>query len=323
MTAVPQFGRRALLAAPAILAWPARAQDFPTKPVRILVPFAPGGFTDVLGRFIGDRLSQALGQPVVVENKPGAGGNIAAEVVVKGPADGYTLILGSVSVFAINRVLYAKLSYDPDELGVIAVVAAQPNILLAWSGLGVRTVAELIAAAKAKPGAIAYGSFGVGSVAHLTSALFAAEAGIDVLHVPYRGSTPAEADLITGRIQMLFDGGGSAMPHIQAGNAIPLGVSTIDRLADLPDIPPIADTLPGFDMPPWFGLAGHAGTPPAVMARLRDEVGRILHSEPYRRFLRDRQANLVTAALADLPAFLAAERIRWAKAVRQSGATVE
>lgn len=323
-----EIQRRGLLATPLMLsalglATPALAQGFPTRPLRILVPFAPGGFTDILGRYLSDRLSQALGQPVVVENKPGAGGNIAAEQVTKAPADGHTLILASVSVFAINQALYASLPYDPADLAILGVVATQPNILLAWPGLGVNSVPELIAAAKAKPGAIAYGSFGVGSVSHLTAAMLAAEAGVEMLHVPYRGSAPAQADLIAGRVQVLFDGAGTALPQVRAGNARAIGLSWNQRLAELPDVPSIAETLPGFDMSSWFALAGHAGMPAASLARLRLELGRILESDAYLRLLKERQAEPVPVPAAELPAFLAAERTRWAEAVRRSGAKVE
>ena len=311
------------MAGPAVLALPARAQTFPARPLRVLIPFAPGGFTDIMGRFLAERLTHALGQTVVIENKPGAGGSIAAEQVTSAPADGYTLLLASDAVFAINQALYAKLPYNPDDLAILGVAATQPNILLAWPGLGVGSVAELIAAAKAKPDSIAYGSFGNGSVSHLTGAMLAARAGIALLHVFYRGSAPAQTDLIAGRIQILFDGAGTALPQVQAGSVRAIGVSWNRRLAELPDVPTIAETLPGFDMASWFAFATRADVPAPVLARLREAIGAALASEAFLRFLKERQAEPVPVASADLPAFLAAARTRWAEAVQRSGARVE
>ncbi|MCC7282071.1 MAG: tripartite tricarboxylate transporter substrate binding protein [Acetobacteraceae bacterium] len=323
-----EIQRRGLFASPLLLApfalgQPALAQDFPARPLRLLVPFAPGGFTDILARYIADQLGRALGQPVVVENRPGAGGSIAAEQVAKAAPDGHTLLLASVAVFAINPALYPSLPYDPAALALVDVVATQPNILLANPASGIGSVPELIAAAKAKPGTIAYASNGNGSVTHLTMAMLAAEAGIELLHVPYRGSAPGLVDLVAGRVQVMFDGAGTALPQVAGGAARAIGLSWDRRLAELPDVPPISATLPGFDMSAWFALAGHAGMPGPVMTELRRAVGQILASEPFLRLLKERQAEPVRIGGADLPAFVAAERGRWAEAVRRSGARVE
>jgi tripartite-type tricarboxylate transporter receptor subunit TctC len=226
-------------------------------------------------------------------------------------------------VFAINPALYPSLPYDPAELGIIGVAATQPSILLAYPGAGIGSVPELIQAAKARPGAIAYASNGNGSVTHLTAAMLAAQAGIELLHVPYRGSAPGLADLIAGRVQIMFDGAGTALPQVKGGTARAIGLSWKQRLADLPDVPAIAETLPGFDMSSWFALAGHATMAPPTMARLRAELGRILGSEPYLRLLKERAAESVSVSEAQLPGFLVAERARWAEAVRRSGAKVE
>jgi tripartite-type tricarboxylate transporter receptor subunit TctC len=319
--------RRGILAASLLASLsagrPAAAQEFPARPLRLLVPFAPGGFTDILARYIADRLGAALGQPVVVDNRPGAGGNIAAEMVAKAQPDGHTLLLASVAVFAINPALYPILPYDPAELGIIGVAATQPNILLAWPEAGIGSVPELIAAARAKPGSIAYASNGNGSVTHLTAAMLAAQAGIELLHVPYRGSAPGLADLIAGRVQIMFDGAGTALPQVRGGTARAIGLSWNRRLSELPDVPAISETLPGFDMSSWFALAGHAAMPAPAMARLADEVGRILGSDAFLRLLKERQAEPVRVSAAELPAFVAGERARWAEAVRRSGAKVE
>jgi tripartite-type tricarboxylate transporter receptor subunit TctC len=311
--------RRTLLAGPALLARPARAQ----RPTRLLVPFAAGGFTDILARFLAEPLGAALGAPVVVENRPGAGGTIAAEMVAKAPPDGSTLILASVAVFAINPALYPALPYAPDDLALAGVVATQPNILLAHPGAGFDSVAGLVAAARARPGAIAYASNGNGSVTHLTASMLAAQAGIDLLHVPYRGSAPGLLDLAAGRVQIMFDGAGTALPQVQAGHARAIGLSWNRRLGALPDVPAISETLPGFDMSSWFALATHAATPPPALAKLRAEVAAITAAAPFRRLLAERAAEPMDVPVADFPAFLAAERTRWAEAVRRSGAKVE
>lgn len=315
--------RRVLLAAPALLSAPARAQDFPARPLRILVPFAAGGFTDILARFIGERLSAALGQAVVIDNRPGAGGTIAAEMVARATPDGHTLLLASVAVFAINPALYPSLPYAPEELGLLGVVATQPNILLANPATGIGSVPDLVARARAQPGAIAYASNGNGSVTHLTAAMLAAEAGIELLHVPYRGSAPGLVDLVAGRVQVMFDGAGTALPQVQGGQARAIGLSWNRRLAELPDVPAIAETLPGFDMSSWFALATASASPAPARARLRAELAAVLASEAYARLLRERAAEPMDVAPEAFPAFLAAERTRWAEAVRRSGARVD
>jgi tripartite-type tricarboxylate transporter receptor subunit TctC len=311
--------RRSLLAAPVLLAAPARAQ----RPIRLLVPFAAGGFTDILARFLAEPLGAALGGTVVVENRPGAGGNIAAEIVAKAPPDGSTLLLASVAVFAINPALYPTLPYAPDDLALAGVVATQPNILLAHPGAGFDSVPGLIAAARARPDAIAYASNGNGSVTHLTAAMLAAQAGISLLHVPYRGSAPGLLDLAAGRVQVMFDGAGTALPQVQAGHARAIGLSWNRRLSALPDVPAISETLPGFDMSSWFALATHAATPAPALARLRAETAAITASPGFRRLLAERSAEPMDVPAASFPTFMTAERARWSEAVRRSGARVE
>jgi tripartite-type tricarboxylate transporter receptor subunit TctC len=315
--------RRTLLAAPALLATPALAQNFPTRPIRVLVPFAPGGFTDILGRFLADRLAGPLGQPLIIENKPGAGGNIAAEQVAKSTPDGHTLLLASIAVFAINAPLYGRLPYDPESLEVVGFVASQPNVLLAGNDTRITSIAELVSRAKAAPESLAYASFGVGSVSHLTMAYMAEALGIKLLHVPYRGSAPALAALMGGEVQLLFDGAGTALPMIRAGRVRALGVTSVARAPDMPEVPAIAETLPGFDMVGWFALAAPGATPAPVLARLRAETEAVLASADFAKLLAERAAVRVPVTPDQAGAFLAGERARWAQAVRQSGAKVE
>jgi tripartite-type tricarboxylate transporter receptor subunit TctC len=310
--------RRTLLAAPALIGT-ARAQ----RQSRMLVPFAAGGFTDILARFLAEPLGAALGAPVIVENRPGAGGTIAAEMVAKAPPDGSTMILASVAVFAINPALYPTLPYAPDDLALAGVVATQPNILLAHPGAGIGSVTELIDRARERPGAIAYASNGNGSVTHLTAAMLAAQAGIELLHVPYRGSAPGLVDLAAGRVQIMFDGAGTALPQVQGGQARAIGLSWNRRLAALPDVPAISETLPGFDMSSWFALAAHSATPAPALSRLRAEVAAITAAPGFRRLLAERAAEPMDVPVDRFAPFLAAERVRWGEAVRRSGAKVE
>lgn len=315
--------RRSLLAAPALLALPAHAQSFPSKPIRVLVPFAPGGFTDILGRFLADRLTPALGQSLIIENRPGAGGNIAADAVAKSAPDGHTLLLASVAVFAINGPLYGTLPYDPESFAMVGFVASQPNVLLANNDTGIDSVATLIARAKAAPESLAYASNGNGSVTHLTTALLETMAGIKLLHVPYRGSAPGLADLMGGRVQVMFDGAGTAIPQYRGGQVRAIGVSSAARAPDIPEVPAVAETLPGFDMTGWFALAAPGATPAPALDRLRSEVAVVMQSADFARLLRDRAAVKVPVPIADAGPFLAAERARWGEAVRRSGARVE
>jgi tripartite-type tricarboxylate transporter receptor subunit TctC len=315
--------RRALLAASALLALPARAQNFPTKPIRILVPFAPGGFTDILARFLADRLAAPLGQPLVVDNRPGAGGSIAAEAVAKSPPDGHTLLLASLAVFAINRPLYGSVPYDPEGFAMLGFVASQPNVLLVGRDTGIASVAELIARARAAPESLAYASFGVGSVTHLTTAYMESVAGMKLLHVPYRGSAPGLAALMGGQVQLMFDGAGTALPLIREGRVRAIGVSSLARAGDLPDVPAIAETLPGFDMVGWFALVAPGATPAPVQDRLRRELAAVMAGADYQKLLADRAAVPVAVAPDQAAGFLASERARWEGAVRQSGAKPE
>jgi tripartite-type tricarboxylate transporter receptor subunit TctC len=255
-----------LLALPA-----ARAADYPTRPVTIVVAFPPGGASDVLARMIGKKLEPLLGQPVVVDNRPGAGGNVAADAVAHAAADGYTLLLGNNAIFATNAALYKKINFDPvADFAPIGLVGSQANILVVNPGVPVSSLAELIALAKENPGKLNFASSGHGLAAHLAGELFKAEAGIDIVHVPYKGAMPALQDVIAGHVQMMFATAVSVVSHIQDGTVRPLAVTTLKRTAMLPRIATMDELgLKGFDATTWHGLVAPSQTPPPVWPRSR------------------------------------------------------
>ncbi|UFN50550.1 tripartite tricarboxylate transporter substrate binding protein [Roseomonas sp. OT10] len=316
-----------LAAAATLLACPALAQPrLPGKTVRIIVPFAPGGISDIVARMMADALSGPLGQPVVVENRSGAGGNIGAEYVARSAPDGATLLAASPSVMAIAKPLYPKLNYDPDtELVPVGMMGAQANVLLTSPrALTVPTLEGLVKAAKERPGAVNFGSSGAGSLAHLTGVLFAADAGIEMTHVPYRGSPPAVADLVSGQIQMLFDAVTTALPLAEAGSLRMLGTATAARQPAIPAVPSLVEL--GYqrsDAPNWFCLFAPSATPPATLAMLRGAVEDIAASPGWAQQMQARSATTLPYSGARLDEFLATERARWAETVRRSGATVE
>jgi len=319
--------RRALLGASALLpfAAPALAQtaSFPTHPLRMIVPFAPGGITDILARAAADGMSRELGQPVVVENRAGAGGNVGSEAVAKSAPDGYTMLAVGPAVMGISKPLYGRLNYDPDaDFACIGLLGAQANVMLVSPrALPEPTLAALITAAKAKPGEVAFASSGSGSLTHLTAELFAKDAGLRMVHVPYRGSPPALADLVSGQVAMLCDALTTALPLHQSGQIRIVGIATKERSVDLPDVPSLVEAgYPSLDVPNWFGLFLPAATPAPVLDRLRTALRTVTGSESYRTLMRARSAQPVMLGDRTLDAFLAAERTRWAEAVRSSGA---
>lgn len=255
----------------------AQADAYPSKPVRLVVGYAPGGTTDISARMIADVLGKEFGQTFVVENKPGANSNIGAESVVRAPADGYTLFVGSIST-AINQSLYSKMSFDAlKDLDAVALLNVVPNILAVNAAVPVKTVQEYIDYAKKHPGKLTCASPGNGSSAHLGCELFKMKTGIDILHVPYRGSGPAVADLLGGQVDSMFDNLPSSLPHVQAGKLRPIGVTSPQRLDSLPDTPTLAESgLPGFDVESWFGLVAPAGTPKPVIDRLNQALNKAL-----------------------------------------------
>lgn len=303
----------------------AQAGAYPNKPIRIVVPFPAGGTTDILARAVAQQLTQAWGQQVIVDNRPGAGGNIGSELVAKSAPDGYTLLMGTVGTHAINPSLYSKMPYDHvRDFAPVILVAGVPNVLVVHPSVPANTVAELIAYGKANPGKLNFASSGSGTSIHLAGELFRVQTGIQMTHVPYKGSAPAIQDLLGGQVQLMFDNLPSALPQIKAGRLRALGVTSATRAAALPDVPTIAESgLPGFEASSWFGLLAPAGTPRDVVARLDAEVAKWLASQDARDKLLAQGAIAAGGTPEDFSAHIAAETAKWAKVVKESGAKVD
>ena len=327
------LSRRSLVALAAALAMPATALAqgaWPTKPVRIVVPFAPGGTTDILARTIAPELTKAFGQSFVVENRAGAGGNIGAEVVAKSSGDGYTLLMGPVGTHGINKSLYSKLPYDPQkDFAPITLVAGVPNVMVMGTKraqeLGISSVADFIKVAKARPGRLNMASSGNGTSIHLAGELFKSRTGIFMTHIPYRGSGPALADLLAGGVDVMFDNLPSSMAHIQAGNLKAFAVTSAVRSAALPDVPTVAEAakLPGFEASSWFGLLAPAGTPADVVSRLQQETAKALNAPAVKERLLAQGAIPSGNTPAEFAALIDAEIKKWEAVVKASGAKVD
>jgi tripartite-type tricarboxylate transporter receptor subunit TctC len=301
------------------------AEPWPTHAIRLVVPFPAGGPTDFVARPLAQYLSEALHEQVIVDNRGGAGGTIGAEVVVKSAPDGYTLLMGTVGTQAINARLYRKLAYDPrKDFTPIAAVAAAPVTLVVSPKLGVHSIAQFIALAKAKPGGITFGTAGNGTPGHLTGEMFRAAAGIDLKHVPYRGSAPAISDLLGGQIDAMFDPLQSVLPHVQAGKFVLLGVSSAKRSAAVPDAPTFAESgLAGFEATAWWGVYGPAGMPADVADKLNAAIRQVTQSSQFRALLEPRGVAVLEGSRADFARFGDAELAKWGKAVEASGATID
>ena len=313
------FGAIAMLAAPL-----AAAQDWPIKPVRIVVPFAAGGTTDITARVVAEQLTLSLKQAFVVENRGGAGGNVGAAEVAKSAHDGYTFLMGTPGTQAINQFLYPKMPYDTaKDLVPVSFVVRVPNVLVVNPGISVRTIAELIAKAKARPGAMSYGTPGNGSTGHLSTELFKSRAGIFATHIPYRGSGPMLLDLIAGQIEMAIDNLPSAIPHIRSGKLIALGVTSAQRNGQLPEVPTIASVLPGYAAESWFVLVAPAATPVAIINRLSAEVDRILKKGEVIERFKGLGAEPVGGTPEQLGQFIGAETRKWQQVVKDSGAKLD
>lgn len=302
-----------------LLARGAAAQEYPARPVRVIVGQAAGSSSDIIARLIGQRLSERLGQQFVVEDRPGAGGNIATEAVVRASADGYTLLLVN-SQNAISASLY-KLRFDfIRDIDPIAGVALVPLIMEVNPAVPATTVSEFIAYAKANPGKITMASAGIGGPQHVAGELFKMMAGIDMVHVPYRGSTPALVDLLGGQVQLMFDVTPSSLPHVKAGRLRPLGVTTTTRLDLLPDVPPVSDFLPGYQAAGWIGFGAPHGTPSAIVAKLNKEIDAAVADPQMKARLADLGGTLLPAGSpGDFGAFIAAETQKWATVVKFAG----
>jgi len=304
---------------------PAVAQTFPSKPARLIVPFPPGGPLDAVGRLLAQQLSERWGQSVVVENKPGAGGNIGADFVAKSPPDGYTVVMGTLSTHAVNPSLYARMPYDAQKDFVpITRVAITPNVLVVNPALPVNSVAELIAYAKAHPGELSFGSGSTGSAGHLAGELLKVDAGIDMVHVPYKGAAPAMQALLAGDTQLMFDNLANAMAQVKAGKLRALAVTTAERSKLAPDLPTMAEAgVPGFDISTWFGLFAPARTPADVIAKWNGDVVRILQSPDVRERMLAQGAEPAPDSAQDFARFVASELAKYARIVKASGAKAD
>jgi tripartite-type tricarboxylate transporter receptor subunit TctC len=326
MKSVARRNAFAVLAAAAVsLLSSAALAQYPNKPIRVVVPFPAGGTTDILARAASQKMSEAWGQPVIVDNRPGAAGNIGAELVAKSANDGYTLLMGTVGTHAINTALYAKMPYDHvKDFVPIVLVAGVPNVLVIHPSVPANSVQELIAYGKANPGKLNFASSGSGTSIHLAGELFKVSTGVQMQHVPYKGSAPALTDLMGGQVQLMFDNLPSALPHIRAGKLKALAVTSSKRAPALPDIPTIAETgVAGFEASSWFGLLAPAGTPRDVVVKVNAEVAQWLASPDAREKLTTAGANAAGGSPEDFASHIAAETAKWAKVVKESGAKAE
>jgi tripartite-type tricarboxylate transporter receptor subunit TctC len=301
------------------------AAEYPNRPVTLVVAFTPGGASDVLARILGRKLEQILGQPFVIDNRPGAGGNVAAEAVAHSAPDGYTLLAGNNAILATNAALYKKINFDPEaDFAPIGLIGSQANILVVNPALPVKSMAELIALAKANPGKLNFASSGHGLAAHLAGELFKAEAKIDIVHVPYKGAAPALQDVIAGHVQMMFATASSVVPHIQDGKVRPLAVATLKRTAVLPDIPTIDELgIKNFDATTWHGLVAPARTPKDIVATLNQALVATLDDPGVRKSLADLGVDIIGGTPEDFAAYIKSEIPKWTAIIKASGAKLD
>ena len=303
----------------------AHAADYPTKPIRFLIAFSPGGPSDILSRLIGGKLAERMGQPFVFDNRPGAGGNIAGEIVAKSPADGYTLMIANNSILAANATLYKRMTFDPArELEPVVWIASQPNILVVHPKVPVHSVQEFIAYLKARPGQINYASSGNGAAAHLAAELFKSMTGTDMVHIPFKGAGPALADVLSGQTQVIFATALSVKGHLDAKRLRPLAVTTSKRMQTMPQLPTIAESgVPGFEATTWHGLVAVAGTAKAITAKLNGEINAVLKDARVHSFLENQGAIVQGGTAQQFADYIKTEIPKWAKVIRDSGARVD
>jgi tripartite-type tricarboxylate transporter receptor subunit TctC len=306
------------------LGTPTPAADYPNRPITLVVAFTPGGPSDVLARIVGKKMEQLLSQPFVIENRPGAGGNLAAEAVAHAAPDGYTLLMGNNSILATNDSLYKRLNYQPKDFVPITLIGTQANILVVNTNVPAHSLKELIALAEAQPGKLNFASSGYGAAAHLAGELFKSEAKINIVHVPYKGAAPALQDVIAGHDQMMFATAASVIGHIQEGRVRALAVTTLKRTQILPDVPTMDEAgLKGFDASTWHGLVAPAGTPPEVIATLHDAAIKALNDESVQTSLGKLGVDIVGKTPQEFQAYIESEIPKWTAIVKASGATLE
>ena len=301
------------------------AQSYPAKPIRFIVPFPPGGSADILARAIGQKAGEGLGQSLVVENRPGAGTAIGAEALAKSPADGYAVMIGTVSSHAINPALNPKLTYDPvKDFTPISLVASIPFAMIVHPSVPAKSVSEFISLAKSKPGSLNYSSAGNGTSNHLAGELLKSMAGIDIVHIPYKGSAPALNDLVAGQVSLMFDLVLTAAPHVKSGAVRGLAVTGARRSSALPELPTVAESgVPGYEVSAWFGIFAPAGVPQPVVQRLNAEFVKALQQPELRQRLASQGAEPLTSTPEEFAAYLRSEIAKWAKVVKDSGMKVD
>jgi len=309
-----------------VLAATAAAQtaSYPDKPIRIVVPFPVGGIADTFGREVGRKLTESWGQPVVIDNRTGAGGNIGAEIVAKAPGDGYTLVIGNIGTHAVNVSLLPAMPYDTiRDFTPIAHLLDAEGLLVVNPSVAATTVPELIALARAQPGKLSYASAGIGTTSHLAGELFKSMAKVDIVHIPYKGNVPAITDLLGGQTAMIFATMPTVLPHVRAGKLRAIAVLGTARAPALPDVPTVAESVPGFEVSNWIGLFGPAGMSPAIVARLNAEVQKIMRSPEIEKRLETEGAKFVPMSPEQFAGFQKAEMAKWAKTIKDANIKVD
>jgi tripartite-type tricarboxylate transporter receptor subunit TctC len=297
---------------------------YPIKPIRLIAPYPPGGGNDTMARAIGAKLTEAWGQQVVIDNRAGANGIVACEIVATAPADGYTLLMANVGTNAINPALYKKLPYDPIKAyAPVSLLGTAPNILVVPAATPVGTVRELVALAKSRPGKLTYGSNGIGSSQHLAGVMFGTAFGIDIVHVPYKGTGPAIIDLISGQISMSFANALAVVQHIKTNRLKAIAVTSLKRSPVLPNVPAIAETVPGFSATSWWGIVAPARTPNGIVAALSEEIARALDTASMKEQLDRQGVEPRSSTPGEFQAFMQSELVKWAKVVKDAGASAD
>lgn len=324
MKRVMLAARWSCLALLAALSAPVLAQAWPAKPIKVIVPYPPGGGNDIVVRTLANRLTESLGQPVLVENKPGGGTLIGAEAAAKSPPDGYTIFLGTIATLSINPSLFKQLPYNPaKDFTPVSQIVNYPLVLIANPSVPTTSVKELLALAKAKPGQMSYASFGNGSSPHLGTELLKTMTGVDIVHVPYKGGAPALADLLGGQVAMMFVDLPPALSHIRSGKVRAIAVSPLQRTALMPEVPTVAETVPGFGFSSWAGLLVPAGTPAEIVNRLHAEIARILNLPEVKQQLTGLGAEPVGSTPQQFAELIRSETAKWSRVVKDSGAKVD
>ena len=318
------FALAAMLVVCTPAAWP-QAVAFPSKAIRFVVPFPPGGVTDRMARLLSAHMQENWRTPVVVENRPGGSGFIASQAVAGAPPDGHTLLMGNINTHAINASLYPKLPYDPvKDFAPISLLVSVPNLLLVHPSVPANSVQELVALARARPGVLTFASGGSGTSSHMSAELLKSLAGIDIVHIPYKGPGPALQDILSGQVNMYFDTIASTLPQVRAGKLKGLAITSPARSSLAPEIPIVAESgMPGFDVAPWFGALTRAGTPPEIVARLNAEMLRILNLPEVRATLAAQGVSVIASTPEAFARYIDVEITRWSKVVRDTGAKAE